>query len=63
MVVKHGKGKFTCKNGDAHDGEWQHGLLHGEGKLISKNGEKGIYTRADNTIYHDGEWENSLPKK
>jgi hypothetical protein len=51
--MNHGKCKSVFANGDIYIGEMSNAKRHG----------KGIYTRADNTIYHDGEWENSLPKK
>ena len=43
MLLPHGKGKMTYKDGDEileqYEGEFQHGQYHGQGTLVDRHGE------------------------
>ena len=40
-------------NGDVYEGEWKDNKMHG----------KGVYRRADGSVYHDGQWKDNKPAK
>ena len=44
---------MTWAEGNKYVGQWKDDKIHGLGKLTSPDG----------TVAHDGEWENSAPKK
>ena len=37
---RHGRGKAILPNGDAYEGEYQHGMRHGKGTYRFKNGAR-----------------------
>jgi hypothetical protein len=45
--MRHGKGKFTYKEGSYYDGEWQNNKMHGYGMLYYPNG----------SLAYEGEWQ------
>ena len=72
----HGKGTYTFANGTKYIGEYKDDKRHGQGTWTHADGSTyvgqfmdgqynglGKYTLANGTVGHDGEWENSQPKK
>lgn len=67
---RHGKGKFTWKNGDVYEGDWKYNNCTGKGRLIWNNGDiyegdfvngkrtgRGKFISENGDIY-EGNWLN-----